>query len=47
VQCNVFSTDGEGHMSQVNVAPHARCQQKTAATMAERLSFEKRKAVLK
>jgi hypothetical protein len=26
--------------------PHARCEQKAAATMAERLSFEQRKAVL-
>jgi hypothetical protein len=34
-------------MSHVSVVPRARCEQKTAATMAERLSFEQHKAVLK
>jgi hypothetical protein len=47
VKRNVFSTDGESHMSHVSVVPRARCEQKTAATMAERLSFGQRKAALK
>jgi hypothetical protein len=34
-------------MSHMSVVARARCEQKTAATMAERLSFEQRKAVLK
>ncbi|PNF24528.1 hypothetical protein B7P43_G06320 [Cryptotermes secundus] len=34
-------------MNHVTVVPHARCKQKTTATMAERLFFEQRKAVLK
>lgn len=34
-------------MSHVSVELRARCEQKTAATMAERLFFEQRKAVLK
>jgi hypothetical protein len=42
----VFSTDGEGHRGHESFGPRAHCEQKTAATMAERLSFEQRKAVL-
>jgi hypothetical protein len=34
-------------MSHVSVVPRARYEQKTAATMAERLSIEQRKDVLK
>ncbi|PNF28573.1 hypothetical protein B7P43_G09389 [Cryptotermes secundus] len=46
MQCNVFSTASEGHMSHVSVMSHAHCEQKTA-TIAEKLFFEQRKAILK
>jgi hypothetical protein len=34
-------------MSHVSVVPRARCEENTAATMAEKLTFEQRKTVLK